>query len=160
MQEDDVIHALVSRWRPVAVVLASGGNQSALSFTTAAGRRKSPDVVAYVGGCLLALEAKPRASGLFAGGAESDVGHLIALRDDPRRRGAFVEKAQRLLVSMGRADDAPCHLVCGALAGSPFAAEQLGRCGGLVCLEVDPHSTVAIVSGRDLLPDALAYALG
>jgi hypothetical protein len=150
-QEDDVVHALTERWRRVATVLASGGNQGTLHFATASGRRKAPDVVAYCDETVVLVEAKVRAAALFSG-IESDLSHLHSLSADPGRCDEFLRKASALLRSMGESGPEEPRLVCALLAGSAFVDEQIAAAEGLACIEAPSDGSVRAVARGALLP--------
>jgi hypothetical protein len=157
-QEDDVVHALTERWRLVATILASGGNQGTLHFSTTNYRRKAPDVVAYCDGTLVTLEAKVRATALFSG-AESDVFHLHSLLADEVRSNQFVDRAVELLMSMHIVPRDRPRLVCGLLAGNAFSDRQMSDAHDLVCIEALPGGVVRAVARATPLPFPCLSAL-
>lgn len=127
MLEDDIVDVVAQRWRPVATVLAAGAGQGALHFHTREGRRKSPDLVLCVETAIVVCEAKVRAAGLFAGRESSDAAQVGSLLADPGRRTRFLARLRELARSIGMDVHQEAVLVGALIAGSRFAAAQLGR---------------------------------
>jgi hypothetical protein len=104
-------------------VVVARPNQAAVYFTTEAGGRKGPDVVAYRNGVLLVAEAKVKAESLFVRGGRdiSDAEALRLLKDSPSCQTELWIRVRGRVAS--KPATAPTILTA-LVAATPFAEQE------------------------------------